>query len=122
MGLKTSEHTEQARFFAILRRLEVKYPGLRWAFAIPNGFLDTKFKRIKAWREGVISGVSDVFIPMPSRGHHGLFLEFKRAGGIATKEQLQFLATMASRGYRAHVVYGLKEALEVLKDYIGEEL
>jgi hypothetical protein len=113
-----SEHTEQSRFFAILRKLEASRPELKWSFAIPNGFLDTKSKRIRAWREGVTSGVSDVFIPIPSRGHHGLFLEFKRQGGTATKDQLEFIATMASRGYKAQLVFSHLEALRVLKDYL----
>jgi hypothetical protein len=113
-----SEHLEQSRFFAVIRRMAVKDSRLQGAFAIPNGFLDTKGKRIRAWQEGVLSGVPDVFIPWPSKGHYGLFLEFKKAGGRVTKAQTDFLALMASRGYKAQVVFGLREALEALKAYL----
>lgn len=118
MAPRVSEHTEQSRFFAVLRRLEAQYPQLKWAFAIPNGFLDSKSKRIRAWREGVVSGVSDVFIPWPHKGFCGLFLEFKASGGRVSDTQAEFLATVRSRGYKAEVVYSLRQALEVLKDYI----
>jgi hypothetical protein len=118
-GLRVSEHLEQSRFFAVLKRLEPTYPGLRGAFAIPNGFLDTKAKRIRATQEGVLSGVPDVFIPWPLKGFHGLFLEFKRPGGRVTKGQEEYLNLMASRGYKAQVVFGLREALEALKEYMS---
>jgi hypothetical protein len=98
--------------------METTYPDLRGAFAIPNGFLDSKSKRIRATQEGVLSGVPDIFIPWPKNGHHGLFLEFKKPGGRVTKAQQDYLNLMASRGYKAQVVFGLREALEVLKAYI----
>jgi hypothetical protein len=120
MAAKVSEHLEQSRFFAVLRRMEPLYPQVKGAFAIPNGFLDTKAKRIRAFREGVLSGVPDVFIPWPIGGFHGLFLEFKRAEGRVTKGQEEYLALMRSRGYKAEVVFGLREALEVLKGYIAQ--
>lgn len=116
---KTTEHIEQSRFFAVLRRMEPLYPQVRGAFAIPNGFLDTKSKRIRATREGVLSGVPDVFIPWPTGGFHGLFLEFKKPGGRVTQAQEEYLNLMRSRGYKAQVVFGLREALEALKEYLN---
>lgn len=124
MALKTtrpSEHQEQSRFFAVIRRMAETDPRLQGAFAIPNGFLDSKSKRIRAWEEGILSGVPDVFIPWPSKGHHGLFLEFKAQGGRVTKAQEDFLNLAHSRGYKAQVVYGLREGLQALKDYLEEE-
>jgi hypothetical protein len=111
-----SEHTIQSQFFALLRRMN--HPAGTWAFAIPNGFLDSKSKRIRAWKEGVLSGVSDIFIPFPSKGFHGLFLEFKSEGGTLTKAQKEFLNHARSVGYKAEKVSSLKEALTVLKEYI----
>ena len=119
MTTPSSEHQEQSRFFAVIRRLAEKDSRLDGAFAIPNGFLDSKSKRIKAFKEGMLSGVSDVFIPLPSKGFHGLFLEFKRQDGRATKAQVDFLNLMRSRGYKAEVVYGLRQALQVLKEYLA---
>jgi hypothetical protein len=115
MGHTPSEHLEQSRFFAVLRRL--KQPWAKYAFAIPNGFLDSKSKRIRAWREGMLSGTPDVFVPLPSKGFHGLFIEFKAQGGTLSMAQKEFLAYARSTGYKAEVVFSLRQALEVLKDY-----
>jgi len=116
MASRVSEHTEQSRFFAVLRR--IKHPVAPWAFAIPNGFLDTKAKRIRAWKEGVLSGVPDIFIPFPSNGLHGLFIEFKAKGGTLSLPQKEFINYARSTGYKAEVVFSLREALSVLKDYL----
>lgn len=96
----------------------MKHPAAQGAFAIPNGFLDSKSKRIRAWKEGMTSGVSDIFIPWPNKGHHGLFLEFKKEGGRVTKAQEDFINLMRSRGYKAEVAFGLKQALEIFVEYI----
>lgn len=119
MASRISEHTEQSRFFAVLRRL--KQPWAQYAFAIPNGFLDSKAKRIRAWKEGMLSGTPDVFIPFPSKGFHGLFIEFKAHGGTLSMAQKEFLAYARSVGYKAEVVFSLREALEVLKGYAEAE-
>lgn len=111
-----SEHQEQSRFFAILRR--VPHEVARWAFAIPNGFLRTSAMRLRAWREGVAAGVSDVFIPFPSNGLHGLFLEFKRPGGTLSMAQKEFLNTVRSRGYKAEVVFSAEEGIRAVQDYL----
>lgn len=118
---RRSEHIEQSQFFGLLRAMEASDPRLKGAFAIPNGFLDTKSKRIRAWEEGVLSGVPDIFLPYPSRGHHGLFLEFKSEKGRVTQAQQEYLNLARSRGYRAEVVFGLRHALEVLGDYLRPE-
>lgn len=115
--MATNEHTIQSRFFAIIRRV---YPDLM-AFAVPNGFLRTESMRIRAWREGCLSGTPDVFVPMPSKGAngaHGLFLEFKTPKGKVSPAQQIFLNTVESRGYQVAVVRSLKEALSVLKEYL----
>lgn len=75
--------------------------------------------RLRAWKEGMCSGVSDVFVPFPSNGFHGLFIEFKSAKGTLSTEQEDFLNTVRSRGYRGEMVRSYREALVVLKDYLN---
>ena len=118
---RPSEHQEQSRFFAVIRRMAETDPRLQGAFAIPNGFLDSKSKRIRAWEEGILSGVPDVFIPWPSKGHHGLFLEFKAQGGRVTKAQEDFLNLVRPSCYTAKLVFGLREGHQSLKAYLEGE-
>jgi len=111
------EHTEQSRFFAILRRL--KHPAAEWTFAIPNGFLLDKGLRIKAWREGMTAGVWDVFVPWPAQGHHGLWIEFKSPKGTLSPTQVQFHNSMAPRGYKLTVCRSYRDALREFCEYVG---
>lgn len=104
-------------FFGLLRKLPI--PCARWTFAIPNGYLDSKSKRIRAWQEGVVAGVSDVFVPYPSPPYAGLFLEFKAAKGRPTDAQVEFLTYANAVGYKAVVVYSYQEAIRELVVYLG---
>jgi hypothetical protein len=54
---------------------------------------------------------------LPSKGFHGLFIEFKAQGGTLSMAQKEFLAYARSVGYKAEVVFSLRQALTVLKDY-----
>lgn len=136
------EHTEQSRFFAILRRL--KHPAAEWTFAVPNGFLMDKGLRIKAWREGATAGVWDVFVPWPTeqapqtsgaagaaggpegpegvKGYHGLWIEFKSPKGTLSMPQVRFANSMAPRGYKLVVVRSYREALRAFCEYVGIEV
>lgn len=67
--------------------------------------------RLRAWKEGVISGVSDIISLIPTETHHGFILEMKRRPNSPTKEQQEFLDTMAAQGYGCYVAYDWQEAL-----------
>lgn len=112
-----SEHAEQARFFAYLSR--INHPATEMTFAIPNGFLRTKAMRLRAWQEGVKSGVSDVFTAYPVSPYAGLWIEMKVKGNTLTKEQKKWFELVCARGYRAEIAYSAEEALKLWADYLG---
>jgi len=72
-------------------------------------------------RMGVRAGVSDLFIAVPSNGFHGLWIELKEGIGRLSKAQKEFIDRMSFRGYKAVAVWGLDEAQEVIKSYLGSE-
>ena len=117
--MERSEHDEQARFMALLRTLTVE--AARGVFAVPNGFLRTESMRLRAWREGVHPGVPDIFIPFPSKGFHGLFIEFKSARGVLTKAQNDYLTLARSRGYKAEVARSAEQALRIFSNYLSDD-
>jgi len=73
-------------------------------------------------RMAVKRGVADFFLALPLNQKSGLWLELKVGKNKPTKEQMQFLARKAARGYEAFVVWGFEAAKEFiiayLKDYI----
>ncbi len=76
-----SEHDEQCALFQWIHSREAKYPELKNAFAIPNGTRTTPHVAAKMKAEGVLKGVSDIFLPVAAGGKHGMFIEMKTATG-----------------------------------------
>lgn len=110
------EAAEQAAFFEWAAHLKT----LKWAFAIPNGGSRHKAEAMHLKKQGVKRGVSDIFIPVPRNGLHGLFIEMKRTkGGRISPEQKEFIAAMTAAGYGACVCFGAHDAIDAVKEYMG---
>ena len=115
-----SEHDVQSMFFEAA--LYLKHPALRWMHAIPNGGARNVVVASKMKQEGVKRGVWDVCLPYPNGGHHGLYIEFKFGKNKLTPEQQEFGAYLEENGYKTGVAYTVDEALEILQNYLGEEV
>ncbi len=116
---KASEHQEQATFVQWCRINKIPI------LAIPNGvFLKdraTAYKIMaKMKREGLEPGAPDLFIPIPTQKHSGLFIEMKIPGGTLSQKQKKWIDDLNKRGYKAVVCYGAKEAMEALEEYLRE--
>lgn len=68
--------------------------------------------------EGLRSGVADLFLAVPMRGHHGMFLELKKSNGIVSDEQREFLADMHAAGFQTRVAYDTKSAMNYISEYL----
>ena len=113
-----SEHDEQCALFHWIAIKSIEYPPLKWSFAIPNGTRTSigVAKRMKA--EGVLKGASDIFIPIPCHGYHGLFIEMKDKGGSASPEQRNFIQATQNLGYLSGVCHGWIEAAKMICFYL----
>lgn len=69
-------------------------------------------------RMGVKSGVSDLFIAIPSNGYHGLWIELKSQKGKLSEAQKEFLDLMSDKGYLAVAVWGADAAKEIINTYL----
>lgn len=64
-------------------------------------------------------GVSDLFLAIPTKQYHGLWIEMKRrVKAKVTVEQHEWLDRMNSIGYQAIVAYGWEEAKEAIESYL----
>jgi len=91
--------------------MEDKWPELRWLHHIPNGGKRDGREALSLKRQGVKSGVCDLFLPVRRANYGGLYIELKRPGTNAEKElsdkqieflrfaQVQMFATMASSDF-----------------------
>ena len=94
-------------------------------FAIPNGawlagnVAQRNQLMSKLKREGLREGIPDLFLMVPNKTHHGLFIEMKRVkGGVLSVIQKRRIEKAKKRGYAAHVCKGADEAIEIIKDYL----
>lgn len=93
-------------------------PDLIDLFAVPNGGKRDPVTAARLKAEGVKAGVSDVCLPVPVGGYHGLFIELKKLGGRTEADQIAFMARCNKRGYKAVKCVGWKEAKKVIEDYL----
>lgn len=112
-----SEHKHQVAIFQWAKLNLVLYPQLDLLFAIPNGGQRSRVTGSMLKAEGVKSGVPDMFLPYPSNGYHGLFIELKKADGKLSKNQSEWIAKLNAAGYLAVVAFGAKEAVEFIINY-----
>jgi hypothetical protein len=117
---KDREGDEQAE---LVREFERLYPHFAaYLFAIPNGgSRRNKFEGYRLKAQGVKAGVSDLFLPVPRGGFHGIWIEFKAAppfDAAVTDSQKEWLSKMKEQGYDAHLAKGVAAALEVLSHYL----
>lgn len=110
-----SEH--QKALFEWIRtqeRRDIRYSKI---FAIPNGGKRDKRTAINLKREGVLSGVWDIFVPIPNSNFGGLFIEMKIGSNMLTDNQKKFKDGLET-SYKFEVCYSWIEAKEVIQNYL----
>lgn len=94
-----------------------KFPLLRLLHCSMNGVKLSATQAVRAKRQGMVSGVPDLFLPVSRLGYHGLFVEMKSATGVLSPSQKRFLKELIDGGYKACVCYSAKDAIEVIEGY-----
>ena len=90
--------------------------------AIPNGGARTAVTGARLKAEGVRAGVPDLFLAVPTKSAHGLWIEMKRQkGGVVSDEQKAAKAALEDQGYVCTVCKGWKVARRAISGYLGEQ-
>jgi hypothetical protein len=90
-----NEHQEQK---ILIRWFRLQHPHLIM-FAIPNGGMRNKITAMKLKDEGVLSGVSDLFLMSSNESYNGLFVEMKSLKGKLSVEQNKFMLAANKAGF-----------------------
>jgi len=116
---KVTEHDAQV---ALIKWFRIKYKDIsNCLFAIPNGGLRHYKVALKLKREGVLAGVSDLFLMIPKDKWHGCFIEMKIEKGRLSDKQKDFLDAAQEQGYFTIVGYGFLDASKKIEDYLKLE-
>lgn len=89
--------------------------------------LEKKFKQLVESKGGLcLKLVVLSFIGWPDRtvlmpGGVVVFLEFKKPGGVLSKQQVYWLARLNGLGFTAGAVWSVEEALEVISTAQGDQ-
>jgi hypothetical protein len=122
------ERAYKEKGWAASHGADVANAALHWAFAIPNGGSrgGTKDQAMRVGSqlkaEGVKSGVSDIFVPIPKHGLHGLFIEMKKLDGGSglSPNQKAFGDFARKQGYGFCQCNGWEAAAKVIELWLSE--
>ena len=98
-----------------------RYPNLDMLHCSLNGVKLTKTQAVIAKSQGMLSGMPDLFLPVPMGGYHGLFIEMKSEKGRLSTNQTWFLSKVELLGYKIAVCYSANEAIKRIGDYYDDK-
>lgn len=119
MRKEPTENQIQADFFRWCGIKSRQYRELELAFHIPNGSYKSPAARMIFKAIGLKPGVPDVFLPVASSGHHGLWIEFKTRKGRVSDYQAEWMDKLTKEGYEVAVCRSWTEAADVTLEYLG---
>lgn len=119
--MKISEFQIQAAFFDEIRMLQNSEPRLRWIHGSLNGIRLPIGLAVKAKQAGLIKGLWDVCLPIPSADKYfrTLWIEFKVKGNKLTKEQQEFKDDLFQYYHGFFVCYSAQEGINAVKNYLN---
>lgn len=113
------EHDEQKTLIRWAELSTAARPELGLLHAIPNGGPRNKVAAVRLKAEGVKPGVPDLFLPVPRKGYHGMYIELKRRqGSRVSPEQREWKEKLQTQGYRVDVCKGFEAARDAILDYL----
>lgn len=87
--------------------------------AIPNGGYRTATTARKMRAEGVQAGVPDLFLALPRKGQHGLWIEMKNGkAGRVSELQNEMIARLQAEGYACVVCRTQEEFIKTIMNYM----
>ncbi|MDR1897993.1 MAG: VRR-NUC domain-containing protein [Prevotellaceae bacterium] len=102
-----------------VRWFRLQYPQLT-LFAIPNGGRRGKVEAAIMKGEGVLAGVADLFLMVPTLAYHGLFIEMKTPAGKQSESQRTFERKACETGYGYKICRTLDDFMQTINNYLKE--
>lgn len=119
------EEEEQKAVFQWIRANQIRYPKLQLAYGTLNGVRLAPKLRKKMKEHGNRKGVPDLVFPFRCSLDkiHGMYIELKREEkGVVSADQKRYMELLREQGYMAVVCKGHREAINVIKIYLGVDI
>lgn len=96
-----------------------QYPRLaRVLFAVPNGGARSRVTAAILKAEGVVAGVADLLLLVPSGQYHGLCIEMKTGRGRQQQTQKEWQREVEAQGYKYTVCRSVEEFRDTVSAYL----
>lgn len=120
---KYNRHEEDDHQAAFVEHFQKQYPKIfPLLFHIPNGGQRNILQAMRLKDAGVKPGVPDLFLALPLRGYHGMFIEMKSKNGRLSGDQKKMTALLRAQGFHVVVCHSSVDAMyeseRYLKGYI----
>lgn len=114
-------HPESQLQKACVLWFRFQYPmHRRRLFSIPNGGKRNAREAAILKAEGATAGVPDLFLAIPRRSKHGLFIEMKSGANKCTVAQREFLNDAAEMNYDTMVCRSFDDFKNEITQYLGK--
>jgi hypothetical protein len=67
---------------------------------------------------GLTKGIPDLFLSIPNRTYHGLYIEMKKAGFESKSDQIRVHEQLTKNGYRVAVIDNKKDFESLIHSYL----
>lgn len=118
MTSRSSELAIQKAVIKKARSLTREFRELALLHHIPNGGLRDPKIAIQLRSMGALSGIPDLFLPVPCLRWHGLYIELKTESGSLSVEQKAVIKLLRERRYYVIICKTDKQAIRRLLRYI----
>ena len=106
---------------ACVKWFRLAYPQYkRLLFHVPNGGYRTAATARNMKLEGVVAGVSDLLLLVPSGPYHGLCIEMKTPKGRQTPRQKHFEQAVNAMDYEYIIVRSLDQFINLIQVWIND--
>ena len=113
-------HIESMTQCRCVRWFRLQYPAIgNLLFAVPNGGRRGKVEACILKAEGVVAGVADMLLLVPSGGWHGLAIEMKTETGRQSPSQREWQQLVEKVGYRYVVCRTIDEFINEVNKYLS---
>mgnify|MGYP002745032907 FL=1 len=117
--MQDAEHRLQC---ACVRWFRYQYPHhASLLFAVPNGGRRDAVTGARLKAEGVVAGVADLLLFVPTKQHHALCIEMKTATGRQSTAQKKWQRLVEQLGYQYAVIRDFPAFEQLIKDYLAND-
>jgi hypothetical protein len=111
--------TESQIQIGCVRWFKYQYPQFSTLLVhVPNGRRRHIRDAAKLKMEGVVAGVADLVLFVPSHGWHGLLIEIKTDKGRQSQSQKEWATNVISMGYRYQIAKSIDDFVLIIKEYL----